>query len=257
MTAIAEVADRIRANPVPVLIVDSCNFLDLFRVTLPNEDNEKGRRVELPELAAAQRILEELTLPKPSLQLVVPELIPREVAENTDRIVAPAFRTWLDAHDVNQQWVADAAATIGAAPPPVNPVGPFELSTHFQTFSERLLATATVLDRDLPCLLRAVERVVAKRRPSHRKELKDSMNLEQTLELCRQLAIGDSYEHSLCFVSSNTRDFADKDGSRIHADLKAEFDAVSLKYFTSLRSVRGHLIRRDRGYLNGEVPGLS
>ncbi len=66
------------------------------------------------------------------------------------------------------------------------------------------------------------------------------MNLEQTLELCRQLAVAGEYPHPLCFVSSNTNDFAEKGG--IHPKLKDDFDKVSLLYFTSLRAARGHLL---------------
>ena len=48
--------------------------------------------------------------------------------------------------------------------------------------------------------------------------------------------------HPLCFVSANTRDFAQspKD-KKIHDQLEAEFEAVSLKYFPSLSAALRHL----------------
>ncbi len=242
MTPIAEVADRMRANPAPVLIVDSCNFLDLIRVARPTKDAPE-RRVDIEELKAAVALHKLLTSAEPLLHHLVPELVPREFADNAAEKVERPFRDWLVAHEKGRQWLADATAAVGVPLPP-SPVVPPDASRQFRDLAARLLATATVLERDLPCLLRAVERLISKRRPSHKKEMKDSMNLEQALELCRRLADGVPFPHPICFVSANTKDFADSpEGSRLHPDLEAEFDAVNLLYFTSLRSARGHLLK--------------
>jgi hypothetical protein len=113
--------------------------------------------------------------------------------------------------------------------------------------AEELLARATVLDRDQACLDEAVKRLIAKTRPSHNKEMKDSMNLEQVLELSRQLK-NQGFSPDRVFISSNTADFAEtSSSSKVHPDLEVDFLKAGLKYFTSFRAATGWL--RSRGQL--------
>jgi hypothetical protein len=89
--------------------------------------------------------------------------------------------------------------------------------------------------------------LIAKRRPSHKKEIKDSMNLEQGLELSRLLRNA-AFAPARVFVSSNTNDFAaSATSSVVHPDIQGEFAAVGLEYFTSLRATLGAL--RARGQI--------
>jgi len=252
MTPIADVASRIRANPAPVLIVDTCNFLDLFRVARPTKDTAE-RRVELDELLAAVELLTLLGSPEPALYHVVPELVPGEFLDNAGVRVQEPFERWVEAHDKTQPWLAEAGKLIGVALPNRAEIRSADLPSRLRSLAEELLATATVLARDRTCLDRAVARLIEKRRPSHKKEIKDSMNLEQALELCRQLSANEPFPHPMAFVSSNTSDFALPKNNReedihrdVHSDLNAEFHAVSLLYFTSLRAAREHLA--DGGY---------
>lgn len=90
-------------------------------------------------------------------------------------------------------------------------------------------------------------RLIAKRPPSQDKQqMKDSMNLEQALELSRRLEAA-SFPYARVFISSNTKDFADSSAnSEVHVDLRDEFDAAGLEYHTSLRSAIGSLRKRDQ-----------
>ena len=96
---------------------------------------------------------------------------------------------------------------VGTALPSPSAVQPFGLHAQFRRLANELLARAVVLDRDQTSLDRAIARLIAKRRPSHKKEIKDSMNLEQSLELCSQLRIA-GFTRPVVFISSNTNDFA-------------------------------------------------
>lgn len=168
------------------------------------------------------------------------EPVVRVIAETR---VAEPFRKWVDAQDAAGGWIPKAVAAAGLAVsvPAAAPLRPDDLPGQFRDFAQRLLGTATVLARDLQCLLRAVDRLIAKRRPSHRKEMKDSMNLEQILELARLLSDSAPFPHPIVFVSSNTRDFAAPNGIDIHPELKAEYDAVTLSYSTSYRAALSRL----------------
>ena len=234
MTPIAEVAARILARPATVLIIDTCIFLDLFRT-------DHGRRADVEELKAAARVSQLLTASESALHLVVPELVPREFGDNADSDVGQPFRTWLDKHNENQLWLTTAGKVVGIEFPSQIPVVPRDVQRHFRDFAERLLASATVLARDEGCVRRAVERVIVKRRPSHKNHIKDSMNLEQSLEFGRQLASRGPFPHPLCFISSNRSDFAEPSSTQVHPDLKAEFDAAGLIYLPSLRAANRYL----------------
>lgn len=242
MTQIPAAVARIVGQPAPVIIIDTCNFLDLFR----RDPARQQPRVPVQEIRIAFEILQLVTARPDAVHLVVPELVPGEFADHADRIEADYDR-WLKFHDENQDWLAEAAIYVGitlARPLAVHPLG---LQAGFRGIANDLLARAIVLDRDPASLNRAVARLVAKRRPSHNKEIKDSMNLEQSLEFCTRLRNA-GFSLSATFISSNTKDYADTPASaQVHSDLDADFAAVSLEYFPNLRSAVGPL--RAKGEL--------
>ncbi|MGA2702199.1 MAG: hypothetical protein ABSH35_14030 [Isosphaeraceae bacterium] len=242
MTSITAVAAQIIAQPAPVTILDTCNFLDLFR----RDTTRQQPRVPAEEIRIASELLQLVTARPDAVHLVVPELVPGEFADHASRIERE-FAGWLGFHDENQDWLAEAAPWIGTALPTPLAVHPLGLHAGFRRLANELLAQAIVLDRDQTSLNRAVARLIAKRRPSHKKEIKDSMNMEQSLELCSQLR-NSGFTHPAVFISSNTNDYAAAStSSQLHNDLQAEFVAVSLEYFPSLRAAIGSL--RARGVL--------
>jgi len=223
MITIAAAVAQICSQPAPVIVLDTCSLLDLFR----HDGPQRRPRVVHEEIRTAADLLQMVTSRLDAVHLVVPELVPGEFADHADKIEGE-FLAWLKLQDKNQEWLTEAALAVGIVLPAARSVVPVGLHAAARTLAEGLLARAIVLARDRVCLDRAVARLIAKRRPSHRKEMKDSMNLEQCLELTAQLrAVG--FTRSLVFVSSNTNDFAE--GSRLHPDLKDDFDAGSLEYF--------------------------
>ncbi len=242
MLNISAATNRFRIHPAPILIIDTCNFLDLFR----RDSTPSQPRVPADEIRIASELRQTATVPPGAVHLVVPELVPREFADHADRIESE-FEHWLEGQDQNQAWLAAAAPLVGITLPKPSAVQPRGLHAGLRRLADELLARALVLDRDLASLDRAVSRLIARRRPSHNKEIKDSMNLEQSLGLCAQLRSG-GFTRPVAFISSNTKDYAaatPKD--RLHGDLQSEFTAVSLEYFPSLRAAVGSL--RARGEL--------
>lgn len=239
MTSITAAVAQIIAQPVPVIILDTCNFLDLFR----RDTARQQPRVSAEEIQTASELLRSVTARPVAILLVVPEIVPGEFADHANRIESE-FDGWLWFHDQNQDWLAKAAPWVGTALPTPLAVYPLALHAEFRRLASELLAQSLVLDRDQSCLNRAVERLIAKRRPSHKKEIKDSMNMEQSLELCSRLRDA-GFPHPVVFISSNTNDYAAAPtSSQLHNDLQAEFAAVSLEYFPSLRTAVGSLRAR-------------
>lgn len=230
MTRISDAVNRVVASPAPVIILDTCNLLDLFR----RDSAERKPRAPAAEIRTAAELLWTMSTQVDAIHLVVPELVPRELEDHADRIERE-FEGWLALHDENQQWLAEAASTLGirlGAAPAVHPLG---FQNRCRGLADDLLARAIVLDRDQVALDRAIRRLINKVRPSHKKEVKDSMNLEQALELCNRLR-SRGFSHPVAFISSNRNDFAASSTStQIHPDLQDAFSAVSMDYFTCLR----------------------
>jgi hypothetical protein len=238
---IADAFAHIQAQPpAPVILLDTCSFLDLFR---PDESQNKvpfQPRVPHQEMRAAADLLALVSALPNAAHLIVPELIPREYADHASAIEAK-FGEWTEFHDRNQDWLVGASLCVALALPAPHRVHPHGLAGRLRALADGLLARATVLDRDQACLDRAVHRLINKLRPSHKKEMKDSMNMEQCLELSSRLQNA-GFPSSRVWVSSNTSDFAQAPtSSSLHADLQGAFMAAGLKYFTSLRATLGHL----------------
>lgn len=237
MTTIGEAFDFIRANPpAPIILIDTCSFLDLFR----RDVKRSQPRVPHLEIRAAADLLDLVNSPPIAVHLIVPELIPREYTDNADG-VQKEFGGWTELHDQNQDWLVEASSCVALALPAPFEVHPQGLAALLRALSNDLLTKAKVLARDQGCLDRAVTRLINKDRPSHRKEMKDSMNMEQCLELSRRLE-NVSFTKSRVWVSSNTNDFAQTaTSSQLHSDLQDDFTNAGLDYYTSLRAAVGQL----------------
>jgi hypothetical protein len=242
MTTIAAAVAQIITQPAPVILIDTCNFLDLFR----RDTTRQQPRVPAAEIRIASELLQLVTARPNAAHLLVPELVPGEFADHANRIERE-FEGWLEFHDENQDWLVEAARWVGIALAVTSAVHPLGLHAEFRRLANDLLAQAVVLDRDDSSLNRAVARLIAKRRPSHKKEIKDSMNIEQILEFCSQLRNAGFANH-IVLISSNTNDYAmAPTSSQLHNDLQADFAALSLEYFPSFRAAVGSL--RARGEL--------
>jgi hypothetical protein len=220
----------------PVILVDTCSFVDLFR-----RDNKRSQPRVMPhEIRAAAELLNRLTNDPNAVHLFVPELIPREYADHADK-EEEIFRKWTEFHDENQCWIVEASSCVSLTLPDPQRVQGHDLAAKLRALSDNLLGKANVLERNQSCLERAVNRLINKTRPSHAKEMKDSMNLEQCLELSRSLQQR-GFLKSRIWVSSNTNDFAaGPTSSHLHPDLESEFSVAGLKYFTSLQAALNRL----------------
>jgi hypothetical protein len=238
--SLADAFAHIHAGPpAPVILLDTCSFLDLFRTDESQTKVPYQPRAPHQEIRDAADLLALVNAAPGAAHLIVPELVPREYADHTAAIQAQ-FGKWTELHDKNQNWFLEASLSVALALPAPHPVHPYDLAALLRGLADNLLAKAKVLERDPACVDRALQRLIDKIRPSHRKEVKDSMNLEQCLELSRRLQAA-GFPRSRVWVSSNTNDFAQPNSPQVHADLQGDFAAAGLKYFTSLRAALGRL----------------
>jgi hypothetical protein len=82
MSTIADAVAHIRARAAPVILLDTCSLLDLFR----RDSTRQQPRVSANEIRTAAELLQLVTARPDVVHLVVPELVPGEFADHADRI---------------------------------------------------------------------------------------------------------------------------------------------------------------------------
>jgi len=148
-------------------------------------------------------------------------LPPDEVVFQLEQIDAQVKRL----HEVRQELGVPLAAPTEYSK--------LSLLADLQATAEMLLDVCWVLERDQACVNAAVQRVFDRRRPSHRREVKDSLHLEHCLDLARrvrQLGFADP----ILFVSANRNDYGPAVGHQPHPEMQSEFAAVPMTYHESL-----------------------
>src|SRR5207302_10783235 len=86
---IADAFAYIQAQPpVPVILVDTCSFLDLFRADETATKLPFQPRVPHQEIRSAADLLDSVTVLPGAAHLIVPELIPREYMDHATTIQA-------------------------------------------------------------------------------------------------------------------------------------------------------------------------
>ena len=116
---IADAVYGILAKPsVPVILIDTCSFIDLFR----RDATRFQPRVPVQEILAAADLVELMNASPDATHLLLPELIPREYSDHADNAEA-TFENWTLFHDQNQDWLAEASLSVALAlPRPLPPV---------------------------------------------------------------------------------------------------------------------------------------
>jgi hypothetical protein len=226
MKTIAEAAAELAATQQPVLCLDTCVFLDIITA---------GNRGQADLLGANQRLLEALVTTPSRLRLVVNELIVWEWDQRKEEVRGEATK-WLIKADQHILQIHRAWEELGKPLPDQAPsYNKSQLVEDLTNLARSLLGQAIVLGQDTDCVLRALERVKAKKRPSHNGQIKDSIHLEHYLELSRNLRDAGHGEGRI-FVSTNKSDFwEDKDKpERPHAELVDDLNAAALTFFGRL-----------------------
>ncbi|MGO9597298.1 MAG: PIN domain-containing protein [Isosphaeraceae bacterium] len=233
MTSIDDAVTILVGNPRPVLALDTCVLLDVLRA---------GMREQTDVIAQSWR-LSEIVINDPNLvQLVMTSLVVLEWEQNKDQ-VRQEMRNWLAETDkrlieIHKTW--DRVGKPKLTPAPTYLEQP--LIDALTLLGESLIQIAIILDEDNDCVMRALDRVKQKRRPSHRNEIKDSIHLEHYQELARRLNAA-GFAQPVIFVSTNKADFwADTNTPEYpHVDLRADMKAVDMLFYGRLAYALRHL----------------
>jgi hypothetical protein len=238
MPSIADIVGQLAAAPKPVVCLDTCDILEVVQC-LGWEKPAAVRNTAC--VAVVRRLLMTLAADPDKAIVVITELVATEWHQNIPEIRnnANLFLTQLDGI-VHRPY--QAAVSAGTTLPAFTDLSASALVNDLVTLSTALLNQAMRIDLDPVLIDLAVQRVMAKRRPSHDGHLKDSVHFEHYLELARQLRVA-GFAEECVFVSKNRKDFWNGQQPSIHPDLAPEIadPAVRINFFGSIEAAIGHL----------------
>jgi hypothetical protein len=219
MSTVAELVTEITAAPAPVVCLDTCAILDVARAPA---------REQSASVAGAEALCGFAAEVPPKVYLLVADVVAVEWSDN----IAEARKEMARTASVFEDFLtAFAPASLSTVAPPTALT---TFRTDLETRSQTLLNACRRIDRDPAATNAALDRVIAKRRPSHKKEVKDSYILEHYLAAARALT---AVVPLMLFVSSNTSDFAANRGAiDLHPELKPDFVVAGLTYAVSIAS---------------------
>jgi hypothetical protein len=230
LISITQAVSRLTTNPTPILCLDTCDFLDVVRsFTAPDL-----KEANLFHAQSFRKALLELTTQPDRFQVVITYLVRHEWTQNIEEA-----RQKVDRHllDVNRRLdlIVEACGLVGVPVATVPPrLSSIPLTSGLINLAEGLMNQAIVIEKDVKCVERALERVMDRKRPSHKKEIKDSIHWEHYLELSRALETAGHTQDRL-FVSANKADFwVNRDTPAIHPDLEDEAHLAGLRFFGRL-----------------------
>ena len=230
LTTIAEAVADLVFEPRPILCLDTCDFLDVIR-SLEEDGNSQA--------ATVRRLVDQLISDAKQLQVIITSLVQHEWRQTIEGSIKRASSHLIET-DQRIARVVDSCehAKIAVGRPPAD-YARLPLVQGLVDLAESLMSGAMILAKDDLCIERALSRVMDRRRPSHKGQIKDSIHLEHYLELSRQLSQA-HFSQPILFVSANKADFWDGP-PQLHSDLKNEFDNVGLHFFGKLEAALGRL----------------
>ncbi len=226
MPSIGALADLIARTGIPVLFLDTCNFLDIIRLAI-------SERFRPGEAQAAKELSNLISASPPSCLLVASSIINREWNDNLPN-VRKAATDHLAGLERESGHFHEACETLGIA----GRAGRTGYSSSGLTetlceLSKKLFDNAVHLDADRESRVRATFRVEEKRPPAlESKEIKDCIVIEEYLAVCEALRSG-GYSGKLVFCTTNKKDYCI--GSALDGQLAKEFGEVGLKFAKNLQ----------------------
>lgn len=224
MISIAGPAAEILSKPGPVLCLDTCDFLDVLR-GLRNKSQATCR--------AFVRLRDKLNLNPGRLRVVTTYLVRHEWNQNLNAVRAETLNSFEEISE-RLALVDEARSLIGLKPLYSSDLDKVKTLDGLVRLAQEVIDQAAVLEQDQASVDLALGRVMARRRPSHKNQIKDSIHLEHYLALARQLRASGFGEPCL-FVSGNKADFWAEGGvPRVHPNLEADLQAAGLTFYARL-----------------------
>ena len=172
MSVIAQLTADILATPAAIVLFDTCAILDVARAPRSQSD----------AASAAMTLIALAKQTPPAIHLLAVDIVRNEWSDNIDSAEKDAESTV-----ATYRKVAATISSLSSQPVPPEPPQLPTLPGTLRKLSLELLDACQVIDRDPTAMSAALDRVVKKKRPPHKKYVKDSYILEHCLALSSSL----------------------------------------------------------------------
>lgn len=215
---------RLLGSPGPILCVDTCSVLDIFRD--PTREIFKADDVQ-----AALKLVDAFADGR--AHCLVAEQVRTEFAEHVDRIQREADQALAGLHRrlAHVHGLASALGATGA----LNLSALHELTQRGRALSQKLMDGGIALATTEEVVNRAYTRMVEPRTPARRGKdsMKDCVVIETYLDAVAELRAAGHIE-PVVFVSSNVTDYTGEGHRKLPADLAAEFARSNIEFAPNL-----------------------
>lgn len=243
--SLAAAQANLLAAPRPVIFLDTCDVVNLLQVVTT---------APVSELKAVNRLLAALTVSPQRCQPVGTWVTAVEYPQKTDatnpvyqkdsvhtRLPPAAVTERITEIDAQIQRLHLIRQELGQPlPAPAIVYGNLNILDDLRATASLLLDLCWEIQQDQACVNAAIARVFMKDRPSHKKEVKDSIHLEHCLALATGLR-NTGFAEPILFTSANKNDYGPAVGHQPHPELQAAFAGVQMAYFEQLSRAIAHL----------------
>ena len=232
MTKASPVGRYLIRNDVPILCLDTCSVLDVLRDPTRHDVRRHHQEASLALLELAEA--------GDGVRSFVADLVRTEFRDNVQHVQDEAIRA---IQEIEKQITKlnELVALHGSR-------GVVDLRNwaghveRCRDVAERWLTASTVVQDSEQNRLDAINRLTEARAPARRGKdsVKDCIILETYLGLVRRIRAGGVAAPAV-FVSSNTKDYAERGTTAIRNDVESEFRSLELEYAPNMGAAR-HLL---------------
>ena len=219
----------------PVLFLDTCIILDIVRAPIL-------KKMRVHEIKAVHTVIARATQDIPKVSLIISEQVKREFLDNIDKVEEETHKEIQETQDR----VIEILERMDALSPINHISSANEISlgspAKGRQLAEQIVQISTILEADNDDSAKAVNRVISVEPPATKgnQSVKDCLIIENYLRLARALC-GSDFSQNMVFATSNNRDY--QQGSRLHPNLRKEFELIDLEYSPNWSAVRYELDR--------------
>lgn len=214
-TPYAAAVGNILANPLPILYLDTCIYLDIVRSPIRDYIDADSVRI-------AQSLLERANPVARSLWLVTSATVEAEWADNINSVLEETEREILKLEARRRHFLAAANAGTNKSHEHGLLETSLDLANKLRDLSLSLLNTSLIITPENNHILAAMNRVKQNLPPAKRgkAEPKDCEIYELFLGLCGDLS-AQGLTQDFLFVSSNTKEYSDGNNGGVQPELNA------------------------------------
>lgn len=225
---ILNAVNSITTSTAPVLFLDTCAILDVIRTP-------KQESIQNAVISVTNEIFIKASREPKQVWIVATTMVINEFNEKLETVEDELVQHVKKVDRELEKLRITANSLFSSSQIEPLKFQNLKIPDALRKIADNLLETSIIIARENDCKLRAGDRVIDGKRPSQKgkEEYKDCEIIEHYLEVSRQLR-NRGFKEKCVFVSSNKKDFCEKNTTNIHPDLDTDFQEVGLEYVADI-----------------------